>query len=652
MKQIVSERCREWIDFFKFFMKKCGIPEMFMCRFVGVYFLISGVVFQMRKTAGLNAVNDWKDYVREFPLWHSAMWMIFGFLVLTIVHCLVPPKWRIFDQIVLLIGTMFLACSILWRNENYHLALGLCGIAVVFVSHLIGKFSEEQFEALPEKAGIGIIAVMACAVMVFVSVTSVMHHKIFGTSCYDFGIFAQMFYSLRTNLTAVTTCERDVFLSHFNVHASFIYYLLVPLGWLIKDECVLFIVQAVTVMGGIIPLYLIAKQHNYKGFARLALCLMYIFCCELILPCYYDYHENAFLPTLLMWLLYAIDQKKMILMYIMAALTCIVKEDAPLYVICIGMYFFFDEQSRKKWHGAVMTVVSGIYFIAINHWLGEYGDGEMMASSRFGNLVLEPGDSLMSIVGNVLKNPGYFFSMFVKENTVLFLVQMFLPLVFLPFMTNKIRRFLLIIPFVIMNLVVGVSYAYAASIAYQYIFGPVCLLLYMAVLNADDLEIKKRNSFITVAACISMIMAVCCASGKLGFLKSYQDRKEFFQHMETCFDTVPEDGRVIANGWFLPHLADRPEIYLFDRNDFETDPNLAKEGEDNFEETVTGLKDIQRYDFYVMSHGDGNTAIAVPYLEEAGFVPFATTENYVIIYVSQKYLDSHDMNPFSVIEIS
>ena len=353
-----------------------------------------------------------------------------------------------------------------------------------------------------------------------------------------------------------------------------------------------------------------------------------------------------------MWLLYAIDQKKMILMYIMAALTCIVKEDAPLYVICIGMYFFFDEQSRKKWHGAVMTVVSGIYFIAINHWLGEYGDGEMMASSRFGNLVLEPGDSLMSIVGNVLKNPGYFFSMFVKENTVLFLVQMFLPLVFLPFMTNKIRRFLLIIPFVIMNLVVGVSYAYAASIAYQYIFGPVCLLLYMAVLNADDLEIKKRNSFITVAACISMIMAVCCASGKLGFLKSYQDRKEFFQHMETCFDTVPEDGRVIANGWFLPHLADRPEIYLFDRNDFETDPNLAKEGEDNFEETVTGLKDIQRYDFYVMSHGDGNTAIAVPYLEEAGFVPFATTENYVIIYVSQKYLDSHDMNPFSVIEIS
>ena len=191
MKQILSQRSKEWFAFLKFFIKKCGIPEMFICRFVGVYFLISGIVFHIRKTAGLNAIGDWKEYVKEFPLWHSTLWMIFGFLVLTIVYCLVPPKWKVFDQIILLTGTLFLACSMLWRNENYYLALGLCGITIVFVAHLMGKISEEQFEKLPDKIGTVIIAVVACAVMIFIAVTSTMHHKIFGTSCFDFGIFVK-----------------------------------------------------------------------------------------------------------------------------------------------------------------------------------------------------------------------------------------------------------------------------------------------------------------------------------------------------------------------------------------------------------------------------------------------------------------------------
>lgn len=642
MKQILSEQNRERIAFIKAFLLKCGIPEMFMCRFAGVYFLVSGMVLQIRKKAGISAVNAWKDYVRELPVRNIVLWIIFGILVLTIVYAVVPKKYRIADQIALLIGTMFFSISVLWRLENYYLAVGLCGIVIVFVSHMMGKVSAEQFDKLPDKASAVIVGVVALAVLWFVAVTSVMHHKVFGTSCFDFGIFVQMFYSLRTELNAITTCERDMFLSHFNVHASFIYYLLMPVYALSgDDECSLLISQAVLAMGGVIPLYLIVKHHDYKGFARVAICMVYIFYSGLLVPCYYDYHENSFLPTLLMWLLYAIDQKKMILMYIMMTLTCIVKEDAPLYVICIGMYFLFEEQSKKRFHGLIMMIVSGIYFIAINHWLGEYGDGQMMASSRFGNLTLEEGDGLFSIVGNVLKDPAYFFSMFVKEQTLIFVIQVMMPLLFLPFMTTKLRRFLLIIPFVIMNLVVGVGYGYAASIGYQYIFGPSCLLIYMSLLNAADMEKQKRNTFLTVSACVCMVTAVCLISGRIGYLINYNDRKEYFQNLEACFDTVPRDGRVNANAWFLPHLADRREIYIFDRNDFETNPELAIEGEDNFIDTITGLKDVQRYDFYVMSRGDENTAAAIPYLEELGFTPYAETENYVIIYVSPEYLAKH-----------
>lgn len=449
-----------------------------------------------------------------------------------------------------------------------------------------------------------------------------------------------MFYSMGESLKAVTTCERDTLLSHFNVHASFIYYLALPIYAIFKNECVLFVIQAVCMMGGVIPMYLIAKARNFNGFARVAVCMMYIFYGGIVTPCYYEYHENSFLPTLLMWLLYAVDRRKPVLIYIMTVLTCIVKEDAPLYAICIGIYLFAEEKGRKRIHGLIMTVVSGIYFILINQWLGEYGDGEMMASTRFSNLILEEGDGLMSIVGNVLKNPGYFFSMFVQEGTVLFLVQILMPLLFLPFMTNKLRRFMLLVPLVIMNLVIGATYAAAASIGYQYIFGPSCLVLYLAVLNVCDMPEKKRNSYITIAACVSVITTLNLTSWRVSYIQTYQDAEQHFKNMETCMDTVPEDGRVIANPWFLPHMADRPEIYIFDQNDLTTNERGIERGLE-FAQAVNGLADPERYDFYVLSNGDPNTKLARPYLKKAGFTLYAETEGYVEIYVSPEYLESH-----------
>lgn len=156
-----------------------------------------------------------------------------------------------------------------------------------------------------------------------------------------------MFHSMVTDMTAVTTCERNEFLSHFNVHSSYIFYLLAPFYAIFPNENTLLIAQAVLAMGGVIPLFLIARNHNYKGIPLAAAGIIYVFAAGLIGPCFYDFHENAFLPTLLMWLLYAVDKRKIGLFYVMSVLVCIVKEDAPLYVMCIALFLFFDEKSGK-----------------------------------------------------------------------------------------------------------------------------------------------------------------------------------------------------------------------------------------------------------------------------------------------------------------
>ena len=88
-----------------------------------------------------------------------------------------------------------------------------------------------------------------------------------------------------------------------------------------------------------------------------------------------------------MWLLWAVDGKKYVAFYIFSILVCIVKEDAPLYVVCIGMYMFFENKKNiGRINGIIMAVIAGGYMMFITNWLTENGDGQMMTSTRFGFL--------------------------------------------------------------------------------------------------------------------------------------------------------------------------------------------------------------------------------------------------------------------------
>lgn len=274
-------------------------------------------------------------------------------------------------------------------------------------------------------------------------------------------------------------------------------------------------------------------------------------------------------------------------------------------------------------------MLSGIYFIIITNWLNVHGDGQLMAASRFGNLTIDPEAGFAGIVKNVISNPAYFFSLFIKEDTLVFFLQMTLPLMFLPFMTRKIHRFLLIIPFVIMNLVVGAGYGYAANIRFQYVFGTECLLIYMALINCEDLERKNKNTLVIASAAASVLTSVCLFSNLFIYYENYYSYESHYTALDECLDTVPSDASVIAYRNYLPHIADRSEIYIFDSNDFTADP---------YDETNLILNLSESYDFYVMSLAEDITEYAVPQLEAAGYTKFNEVPDYLVIYVSPDYV--------------
>ena len=63
----------------------------------------------------------------------------------------------------------------------------------------------------------------------FTAGLTILRYRMNYASAYDFGLFSQMYYYMDKCLLPLTTCERDGLLSHFAVHLSPIFYLLLPL---------------------------------------------------------------------------------------------------------------------------------------------------------------------------------------------------------------------------------------------------------------------------------------------------------------------------------------------------------------------------------------------------------------------------------------
>ena len=623
----------------KGFLDDIGIPDMLLVRFVAVYFMFAGfLVSAMRDT--LSPVERWQDFIKEASLGKYVMLGLVAFILLTVIYDLIPKRFRIVDQSLAIASVLFFDIQALWRINKSYVSIAFVVVSLVFIYYCLGKLpSKKLYKKVPWWASGIVVLIAAGLVCFFVALTTVYRHKTFGTACHDFGLFVQMYHSLTENLTAVTTCERDYTVSHFLVHASYIFYALVPVYKLFPYAETLLVCQAILAMGGIVPMFLIAKRHNFKGVSLIFMGFAYVFCIGLIAPCYYEFHENAFLPTLLMWLLWAVDGKKIIPFYIFSVLTCIVKEDAPLYIVCIAMYMFFrDKGSVKRLHGIIMAALAGSYMIIITNYLTKNGDGQMMTSSRFGNLMIDPEGGFAEVIKNVLADPAYFFSLLIQEHSMEFFIQVMLPLLFLPFFTKKIHRFLLMLPFVIMNMVIGAGYGYACSIGYQYIFGPVCLLLYMCIINLDDMGAAKKHDLPILMGSAAMILTIGTQSHNIGSYESYKNEEEngakYYSTLESMIQSVPEDASLAIDTWLLPHAANRDRGYLFDNGDIEIyNPDQVAEGE----AAIGTVKDIQKYDFFILSENWENYGICTQAFEQYGITMIDEIPGRIALFRSSAY---------------
>lgn len=507
-------------------------------------------------------VVDSKYFVLEFAEKVPMLPYVGCVLGLFALQAFLSPLLRCFDAWFIAVAVTGYATTVM--SEYYNLYFWIVTVLTVCAVYF--------YLFRDDKLGLGDLKVPSwlCWVAVgtfaalfigYVSAITVIRYTSYSASTFDLGIFAQMFHYMRTTGLPLTTCERDTLLSHFAVHFSPIYYVLLPGYMLFPSPAYLQIAQTVVLASGVIPLYLLVRQLGQSNRAAAIICIVYCMYPALMGGCSYDIHENCFLAPLLLWLFYCLEKNSALGIYISAVLTLFVKEDAAIFVACIGIYAFC--YLKRRLHGAILFGVSVIYFVVVLALLSTIGDGNFL-SWRYSNFIQNSDQSFLQIVKVILLNPAYMLMQAFNEGKLEFVAQMLIPLACLPLVNKQLGRLILLAPVLLLNLLTNYSYQYSTN--FQYVFGAIAVLFYLAVCNLSRFKTAVRRTILPMMAVATLLVLVVTQSYTTMYLKIPKERWEQFDRINAAIALVPDDASVSTTGYFLPHMANRDELYDYRAN--------------------------------------------------------------------------------------
>lgn len=446
--------------------------------------------------------------------------------------------------------------------------LGICVLAEgILVGYCLWGWNSQPEQRLqpekPYRAWVWITAELGIGFFLFLAVWGLGRFFSFFCANYDFGIFSQMYYSMAKTGLPMTTVERDGALSHFAVHVSPIYYVLLPFYMLAPTPAALQVFQAAVMASAVIPVWKIAGHHGLSGGQRTLVCVLLMVCPGFTGACSYDFHENCFLTPMILWLFYGIDRKNIPITVAATVLTLAVKEDAAAYVAVIALWLIVRALLRKDfWNliaGLLLFAGALAWFAAAALHLSLFGEGIM--SGRYRNFMYDGSNSLLTVVKTVILNPLKVAFECMEAEKLKYLALTMLPLLGLPLLTRRYERLLLLIPYLLFNLMS--DYPYQHDIFFQYSFGSSAFLIYLTVVNAADLDAGRLRVCVLLCAVTTgaVLFSRTILPPAVSAPRQAVQYWDYYQEIRHSLSQIPEDASVTANTFYIPYLSQRDELY-------------------------------------------------------------------------------------------
>lgn len=418
------------------------------------------------------------------------------------------------------------------------------------------------------------------------------NHHALQTRIFDLAIYDNIFF--QSSHGNPLGCSLSSTNTHINAHFDPILVLLSPLYLIAPRAETILILQAVWCALGVVPAYLLGKEHVGSIGAGLALAAAWIAYPALHGANLYEFHSLTLLAMPMLWAMYFLTTGRVTWFVALLPVVLLIREDASLLMCSVAFTALLTRDPRLTRVGWFTFVAAGVYFVVtktvimasvdaasavamgpIDPLGGKHGFGWYYSD------LIPKGGGFRDLVRTLLTNPVFVLDVVLREKKIVFLLQLLVPLAFLPLL-GKPWRFAM--AFGLFYLLLA-SKGAVFSIHFQYSVVLFPVLFALAALGLRNLRngsvprlLGLRRAQLVTVLLTAIVTSSLMMSWKFGGIAANasfrggwqkiphaltEKQEERYAKLQRFLAQIPEDASLTAIGRMGPHVSNREKVYKY-----------------------------------------------------------------------------------------
>lgn len=396
---------------------------------------------------------------------------------------------------------------------------------------------------------------------IYFTSASFLRYDAFFTGRFDLGNMDQTVWNtIHGRIFELTNPNGTDIISRLAFHADFLLVLISPLYWFWNNPKMLLLIQTVVVSSGAIFIYLLSQRVLKNKSFSLILSLAFLLNPALQYSNLYDFHPVVLATTFLLAAFYFMKSKHYVLMLVFLFLSGISKENIWVITSLFGLYLTFIEKKMR-----IMGILIFIFSIFLSFYFIWIAIPKIAGSQHFAlSYYSDFGDSPTKIIKNMITSPIKTVSTMFKHDQIIYLLQLFQPLGFLPILSPLYALFAA--PSLLIDLLSNNSqlhkiyYQYSSSIT-PFLFIATIYSIRFLKKRVKKISLSFYAMFLLVSTIISAYSYGPMIGAKNASLQMFTEDLTNNNLIDKFLQRVPKRYAVAATNEVGSHLSHRQKIY-------------------------------------------------------------------------------------------
>jgi len=391
---------------------------------------------------------------------------------------------------------------------------------------------------------------LASYIVWFISLCMKLYYG-YGYPPFDLAIFDQGLWLLsHFHAPFVTIMGRNL----FGDHTSFILLLFAPFYRLFPEPQGLLILQTFLVAGAAIPIYILAQKLIRSTTIATLLVATYLLNPMLQQGNLDQFHPEAFQVLIISLAIYAAFERKPVMLVVMVALSLMVKEDAAMLVVPLGIWVVV----RRDWRWGLLIIGAAVAWAMAANWL--IIPGILGSSSFYAGRI--PFGSFSGVFSTVIHRPNQLLSYLGSQGRLFYLWQLGSTTGFVFLLAPEIAMIGIL---VVAENVLSTD-PYMHQILYQYSM-PLAPVIVMGTVFAIARQRSVRRRNILTAVVVSAALWSCLVWGYAPFsvnqLIPGWSPNSGAQAINYVEQGLPPNA--VVSAWYplVSHIDHRAQVYVW-----------------------------------------------------------------------------------------